>query len=186
MLDRLGRGVATWYFRVLHTLAASAMLVIVVVMAVQVFFRYVLNDSLIWAEELSRYILIWISFLFVGVAFHRGEFIAIDILGRLLPAAWQFALKVAVTLPALVFLWLMVINGYLYASRFSMQTLPAFDFIWMSLTAGRTLGVSIFWIYISVSVGSALLIIHMLLALFFEGATLFARSMRPAAAASDR
>ena len=38
-------------------LAGTSMLAIVVIMIVQVFARYVLNASLIWAEELCRYIL---------------------------------------------------------------------------------------------------------------------------------
>ena len=40
---------------------------IVIIMGVQVFFRYVLNDSIIWAEEMSRYFLIWITFLVLGI-----------------------------------------------------------------------------------------------------------------------
>jgi TRAP-type C4-dicarboxylate transport system permease small subunit len=156
----------------MYALAALSMLVIVVVMAVQVFFRYALNESLIWAEELCRYVLIWMAFLFAGVAFHRGDFVAMDMIGQALPRTWRFALKVAVTIPAFVFLWLMVTNGYSYASRFTVQTLPAFDFIWMSVTGGRTLDVSIFWIYVSVSVGCALLFIHMVVALVLEGMTL--------------
>jgi TRAP-type C4-dicarboxylate transport system permease small subunit len=131
-------------------------------------------------------VLIWIAFLFIGVAFHRGEFIAVDLVGQALPRAWRFALKAAVTIPALVFLWLVVVNGYSYAARFAMQTLPAFDFIWMSLTAGRTLNVSIFWVYISVSVGCGLLMIHMIVALAIEARALLTGSDTPAPSSPDR
>ncbi|MDH3235858.1 MAG: TRAP transporter small permease subunit, partial [Alphaproteobacteria bacterium] len=78
--DASRRGALGWYNRILDTIAAALMGTIVVVMVVQVFARYVLNDSLIWAEELCRYLLIWITFLFIGIAFERGEFIAIDVL----------------------------------------------------------------------------------------------------------
>jgi TRAP-type C4-dicarboxylate transport system permease small subunit len=183
---RAARVLAAWYFHVIHTLAASAMAVIVVVMAVQVFFRYVLNASLIWAEELCRYILIWMAFLFVGIAFHRGEFIAVDVLGEALPRTWRFVLKLIVTIPALVFLSLMVTNGYSYAARFSLQTLPALDFIWGSLSGGGTLNVSIFWVYISVAVGCGLLLMHMLAALVLEAMAIIAGASPPAGSSDGR
>ncbi|MBT7204641.1 MAG: TRAP transporter small permease subunit [Deltaproteobacteria bacterium] len=33
------------------------------VMVVQVFFRNVLNDSIVWAEELSTFMMMWVAFL---------------------------------------------------------------------------------------------------------------------------
>ena len=55
---------------------ARTMLAIVVIMIVQVSPATCFNASLIWAEELCRYILIWQSFLFIGIAYHQGELIA--------------------------------------------------------------------------------------------------------------
>jgi TRAP-type C4-dicarboxylate transport system permease small subunit len=126
------------------------------------------------------------AFLFVGIAFHRGEFIAVDVIGQALPQAWRFALKLIVTVPALLFLWLMVTNGYSYAARFSLQTLPALDFIWGSLSGGGTLNVSIFWVYISVAVGCGLLMIHMVIALVCEGLSVFAGGSRSSHSTGDQ
>lgn len=36
---------------------------LLVVMVIQVFYRYVLNDSLSWSEELARFIFVWASML---------------------------------------------------------------------------------------------------------------------------
>ena len=41
-----------------------AMLLLILVVSIQVFCRYVLQDSLAWTEELARYLVIW-SVLFV-------------------------------------------------------------------------------------------------------------------------
>lgn len=68
------------YGTVMGHIAATSMAVLVVVMVVQVFARYVLNASLIWAEELCRYILVWMTFLFIGIAFQKGEFVIVDVL----------------------------------------------------------------------------------------------------------
>jgi TRAP-type C4-dicarboxylate transport system permease small subunit len=68
-------------------LCRAVMLVIIILTAVmvasmfaQVFWRYVLNDSLIWPEEVSRYAFIWVSCLGMSVGARRGDLIAIDVL----------------------------------------------------------------------------------------------------------
>jgi TRAP-type C4-dicarboxylate transport system permease small subunit len=168
------RGVIGWYNRILDSLAALLMGAIVVIMVVQVFARYVLNDSLIWAEELCRYLLIWITFLFIGIAYQRGEFIAVDVVPNMLTPRWRFVLKLVVTVPVIVFLWLMVTNGYTHATRFSAQVIPAIDFLWSSLT-GERVKVPIVWVYISVPIGSALLILHIAISLFIDARNAFAK-----------
>jgi len=178
------RGPIGWYNRILDSLAALLMGAIVVIMVVQVFARYVLKDSLIWAEELCRYLLVWITFLFIGIAFQRGEFIAVDVVPNLLTPRWRFLLKLLVTVPVLIFLWLMVTNGYTYATRFSGQTIPAIDFIWSSLTGDRA-KVPIVWVYISVPIGSALLVLHMVVSLFFDARRAFAKTGAKAVEGAD-
>ncbi len=179
VIDR-SNGPIGWYFRAIRFLAGASMLVIVAVMIVQVVARYVFNSSLIWAEELCRYLLIWQTFLFIGMAYYKGELIAVDILPNLLKPRVRLALKVIVTVPVLIFLWLMTVNGYAYASRFSGQIVPAIDFIAMSIT-GRGVGLSIFWVYVSVSVGSALLALHMIGGIVAEARDLLAANRRAAA-----
>lgn len=174
-------GIPVWYSRAMRLLAGTSMLAIVVIMIVQVFARYVLNASLIWAEELCRYILIWQTFLFIGLAYQRGELVAVELLTDLLSPARRFVLKALVTIPVLIFLGLMVIYGYSYASRFTHQTLPALDFLWSSMT-GRDLGLSVRWVYISVAVGCALLMVHIVLSLV---ADVRMRSGRAGKSASD-
>lgn len=158
---------------------------IVVIMVVQVIARYGFNSSLIWAEELCRYLLIWLTFLLVGVAFQRGEFIAVDIVAAALKPPARFVLKVAVTIPVLVFLFYVVANGYEFALRLGIQTIPALDFIWGSIVGGdATLDVSVFWIYLSVPLGCGLLAIHIAASLVLEGSAL--RAGKTAAEAMQR
>jgi len=163
--------ISSVYAHLIDVLAGTSMAVIVVVMAVQVVARYVFNASLIWAEELCRYILVWQTFLFVGVAYQRGELIAVEVVPDLLGPRARFLLKLAASLPILVFLWLITVNGYTYATRFQHQNLPALDFIWTALT-GREAGVSVFWVYVSVAIGSALLAMHLVLSLLSDIAAL--------------
>ncbi len=51
-----------------------------ILVAVQVFFRYVLNYSLFWSEELARYLLVWLTFLGASVAYHKSLHPGVDAL----------------------------------------------------------------------------------------------------------
>ncbi|MEJ8572648.1 TRAP transporter small permease [Microbaculum marinum] len=164
-------GFVGWYTRIMMSIGASAMAAILIIMMVQVVARYVFNASLIWAEEICRYILVWITFLFIGLAFQRGELVTVDILTIKLSAKAQFILKSIVSIPVLAFLVLMVINSYDFFGRFHMQTIPAVDFIWESIT-GHAAGVSILWVYHSVTIGCTLLVVHILVSLVAEARAL--------------
>jgi TRAP-type C4-dicarboxylate transport system permease small subunit len=177
--------IALWYTRIFEALGGGAMLIIVVVMAVQVLMRYVFNASLIWAEELCRYLMVMITFVMVGLAFQRGELVAVDLVTKALPLRVRFVLKLIASAPLLIFLYLVMTSGYTFASRMSMQSIPAFDFIWSSI-AGRdkTADVSIFWVYGSVSFGAALLMIHLIAELVLEAKAIFGGKVAPPAAAA--
>lgn len=156
-----------WYRDAMRIFAGTSMLAIVVIMIVQVFCRYVLNASLIWAEELCRYILVWQSFLLIGIAYHQGELIVLDMLSTRLSPAVRFLIRLLVTIPVCYFLYLMVRYGLIFAGRYQAQTIPAIDFIWTSLF-GKPAHLPIFWVYVSVPVGCAILLIHILAGLAYD------------------
>ncbi|MBR9839285.1 MAG: TRAP transporter small permease [Rhodobacteraceae bacterium] len=163
MQDRTGplaRFVAGYVWLV-RTLAGVSMLLIVAIMLAQVFWRYILGGSLIWAEELCRYLLIWQTFLVLGLAFSKGEFVALEFVPSLLSPRLRWLLKAVMAVPIVLFLGLMAWYGWDFASRFDRQTIPALDFIWTALS-GEALGLSIRWVYVSVTVGLALLALHVL------------------------
>jgi TRAP-type C4-dicarboxylate transport system permease small subunit len=183
-LPRPTNAPARWYVRTMEALGASMMLIIVVVMAVQVLTRYAFNSSLIWAEELCRYLLIWMSFLMIGLALQRGELVAVDLVTGALPPRWRFGLKVLASIPVIIFLGVLVYYGATFATRMSVQTLPAFDFIYSAIAGGEdTADISVFWVYISVPLGCALLIVHILISLWLEARILAGQTAASAMAA---
>lgn len=173
----IGR-IAAFYRAMIRFLAGSSMAALVALVFAQVVVRYVFDSSLIWAEELARYVLIWQAFLLIGTAYQQGELVAVEALPKLLGPRQRFALRLILAGPILWFLYVMVTNGYTYAWRFESQIIPAFDFIWTALTGGP-IGVPISWVYISVSVGSSLLALHIIVSLIAEASAL-------ARAVSDR
>lgn len=72
----------------LNIILNSIMTVIVVILVcaltitvgLQVFFRYVIQSSLIWSEEISRYFLIWVSFLGASIALRKRSHINVSML----------------------------------------------------------------------------------------------------------
>ncbi len=81
-------------------IGVAVLVVIFVVMLAAVFFRYVLNDSLIWAEEIARFGLIAMTFIGAGTGFRKDAHIRIDLADQL-PNSWRAPVRVLVALVSL-------------------------------------------------------------------------------------
>lgn len=68
--------------RVVERLGEALLLVLILIMTLaclgQVIWRYLFNDPLIWSEELSRFLFIWISYLGAWMAWRYRRHIALD------------------------------------------------------------------------------------------------------------
>src|SRR3990172_8359385 len=51
-----------------------------VIVCLGVFFRYVLNSSLVWYDEFASYLLVWLTFYGAGVAHYQRRHIAFELL----------------------------------------------------------------------------------------------------------
>ncbi len=93
--------------------------------AVQVFCRYVLNSSLFWSEELARYMLVWLSFLGATVAFYRNLHPGVDALTSRLSAAGQRLSAMLVQVITMALAVIMIISGSQFAWFVRLQISPA-------------------------------------------------------------
>lgn len=55
------------------------MVALTIVVGVNVFFRYILNNTLYWATELSIFLFIWIVFIGAAVAYSRNSHISVTL-----------------------------------------------------------------------------------------------------------
>lgn len=155
------------YNAVLLSLAALTMGLIVAVMGVQVFYRYALNDSLIWAEEICRYLLMVMTFLLLGPAFERGEMMSVQFMMQALPRRLAYCLMVPVYCLMIAFLAVISYFGFRYAAFNGRFSMPAVDFILTGLTGRQVSGaLSMYWIYMLIPVGCLVLAGHVAVALW--------------------
>ena len=68
-----------------RSISIVLMALMVVVILIQVFMRYILNDALPWPDEAARFMMLWLTGLVAPTAFRRGGFVAIDMLVLALP-----------------------------------------------------------------------------------------------------
>jgi TRAP-type C4-dicarboxylate transport system permease small subunit len=73
----------------LSAVAASLVVVTAVTTCLAVFFRYVVGAALPWPEEISGYLLVWISFSGAYLAVRDGGHINLDIFIEKLPEPWH-------------------------------------------------------------------------------------------------
>jgi TRAP-type C4-dicarboxylate transport system permease small subunit len=76
--------------------AGTGLVLMTVIIAAQVFFRYVLNSSLIWSEPSAVMIMGWFIFLGAAVGIREGYHLSFDVLLYVLPPQaklWLFSLS---------------------------------------------------------------------------------------------
>ena len=114
---------AAW--RLLELIAGLLIAAITVLVTVQVFARYVLNNTPPWSEELCRYLFIWVSFLGACVATRRAAHLGVDSLVSRLPAGAREVLRHAVTALIVAFAGLLVWQGVALVPAMASQRSPS-------------------------------------------------------------
>ncbi len=75
-----------WLCEKSRTLAGAFLAVMTGVVILQVFFRYVLNDSLSWTEELSKTMMVWSALLVAPWAYRSNANVALTMFMNELPS----------------------------------------------------------------------------------------------------
>jgi TRAP-type C4-dicarboxylate transport system permease small subunit len=136
MLDRLLVAVG----RLFEVLIAMLFFAIVIVGGLQVFNRFVLNQSLSWGEEFMVYANVWIVFLAIPVAYNRGSHIGMNLFVKGLPPRAQFSLALAIDLLWVLLATTIVVYTFVVMGVASNQTSPAMglriDRVYLSLVVG--------------------------------------------------
>ena len=120
-LEQISRSVNHWVEYVLFGLGFA----ISVVVAIQVFFRYALNHSLFWSEELARYLLVWLTFLGASVAYRRKVHPGIDIVYARMPSSIQRTVSIFIHVISTILFGIMIFYGCQFSYFVRLQISPA-------------------------------------------------------------
>lgn len=80
----------------------------------QVFNRYVLDYVLGWEEEVSRYLMIWSSFLAASYALWQGEQLGMEFVVKFLPGKWRQAVRILTHVLCIAFLAVIAYQGFVW------------------------------------------------------------------------
>ena len=132
-------GFNTICLRLGRQLAWIAIGLMVIIILIQVFFRYGLNSALPWPDEAARFLMLWMTGFIAPSAYRWGGFVSIEILMislLVLVVGLQFGLK-------------HVDSGWLFSS--SSLKWP------LHLIGMEAIRVKLAWMYMSLPVGLAMM-----------------------------
>jgi len=126
-------------------LAALLLAVIVTLIAVQVFMRYVMQNSLSWSEELTLWLFVWFIWLATSYAFKRRAHVRVAVLDQVFSPKGQLILN--------VFNQLLIV-GFLVVLVYQCLILMNMPFV--AKQRSVVLGMPIQYFYASAPIGAAL------------------------------
>lgn len=118
---------------------------IALILIASVFFRYGLDNSLSWAEESSKYLMVWLTFLGTPIALRHFGHINIDFLINLMPARVEQFMYMLVSLVICFTMGIVLWKGWGFAELGARQVASTFN-------------LSMLYLYIAVPIGAALTI----------------------------
>lgn len=120
-LKRVSAWINQWVEYVLFGLGLAMTLVV----AVQVFFRYGLNHSLFWSEELARFLLVWLTFLGASTTYYRKANPGVDFIYMNLSSRGRKVCSLLTHVVSMALFAVMIVYGCKFAYFVRLQVSPA-------------------------------------------------------------
>ena len=105
-----------WAADLILVVLFSAMLVIALT---AVFFRYVMNHSLVWSDEVVRYLFVWFTLLGAAIALRDREHIRVEYFVELLPPGVRRFVELVTLVSVLLFYMAMLVLGLMWVRETS-------------------------------------------------------------------
>jgi TRAP-type C4-dicarboxylate transport system permease small subunit len=138
-----------WFVRLNRWVVIALMAAMAVLVFANVVSRYVFNYSIIWVEELTRYMMVWVGFIGSGLVLRYGAHIAVDAFQDLLPMRAAQVLRAVIVLVLATAFGAMTWLGFRYV-----------NFAWDQETPVLNWNFGI--VYLAIPIGSALMLAHLL------------------------
>ena len=144
--------------RIGRQLAWIAIFLMVVVILIQVFFRYILNNALPWPDELARFLMLWMTGFIAPSAYRWGGFVSIEMLPKLLPRSIE---NILLLILLSLSLFILIIGFQLGLQHIKIGWIFESSSIKIPfhLIGGEQKALKLAWMYMSLPVGIFLLIL---------------------------
>ena len=140
--------------KIIGKIVTFLVLFLLLTVLLQIGYRYIIikfvQFNLAFTEELSRFLLVWITYLCLGICYEEIRQSSVNIINNKLSKKSIFCLRIFIKIMILIFLYFVVIKGLPFA-------LSTFNF------TSPTMRISKFWFYITPVVGCVSLAIHIVL-----------------------
>jgi TRAP-type C4-dicarboxylate transport system permease small subunit len=130
--------------------AVGLLAAMVVVVCLGVFFRYVLNASLVWYDEFASYLLVWLTFFGTVVALYHKRHIGFELVVDKLAPPVRRVVDFVAEAAVLGFQFVLLYYGWILTQRLGDETaisLPCIKTAWvnsvMPITGGLMLLISL-------------------------------------------
>ena len=145
-MDRLERA----FVSANQALVALLLALLFVIVFINVVGRYGFNSSFAWVEEGARHLMILGTFAGAGLALREGRLVAINIMPDLLPVRARSALR-----------WVMVVVMGVFMATLLWLGIQFVQFGWdkETMSTGMSRGIP----YLSIPIGCALFVVHLVL-----------------------
>jgi len=135
---------------IIEIVLGSLLLGMVIVIFLQIIFRYLLKSSLPWSEELARYFQVWLTFIGSAYAIRKKSHISLSGITDRLPNRIKMRCSCIVDICVLAFIIVILIQGIKIVGIITYQTSPSMGipmkYIYIAIPASAVL--SIFYIMV--------------------------------------
>ena len=130
-------------------IAGLLLFLVLMMVCAEIIARSVIGESLIWPDEISRVLFVWATFIGSGAALKKAQLVSIDAIYKSVSTRVKMIMDVLSFLVILTVLLFLGYTGLLFMFKYKVDIMPM---------TGLPLG----YLYSSVPVGSALMIIRLI------------------------
>lgn len=127
----------------IYHVSAAIFCTILVLLGISVFYRYGLNNSITWSEELIRFGFIWMFFLSMGEASRTGSHLALDLIPSFFHGTAKKIFYCLIETANIIFFLILIYYSYKVAMANMAQASPAllipYGYVYMAIPAGGVL-----------------------------------------------
>lgn len=144
IVEKIGR-FGDWVNTIVGNITVLLFVVMTLIVWAQIFFRFIMGDGIVWAEEIAKYMMVWMALLGAAVVYYEQGHISIDFFiadsGKI---RW---IKVFHTLVGTLLFIVLIVCGIKYAQLGQRLISPAS-------------GIRKFWPYLAIPVGGFFLLLQ--------------------------